>query len=507
VLGEQQDSRAGSQLPAPDEASPLERSAEESARLLLLDTQRWIHRRVERVQYTDSELLRWQFSVDFTIPEGVPGIDHGKEQPRVYFVPIALMRKWPPLMSLDVRDEVGAPVPLLTSEKNRRVDAAALAGLLPVGSLGDALRDTARDIALATTIVEARAHIETLGETVRLAVPELSVAAADEWLRVVGVAASLAWNSLLWARVKCVPGERRIVKVGFETLAPASAPWWRRLIPTSGLAGEWLRLDLHNLGERGSYHLEFIPPLGTDVLEARLWLRDPLERRAERPSVRHPIRRWKWWQSRRKRWRAEKYSGRARKLRFVRSIHRSIEEGPLPDRRTPYSRNLLSRAHFYVGDSAGEGGRAHIRLGPSRRDFFLSGALFAAGLTTGLLWFAYASAERLTESKHEGPTVTVMLLLPAVLSYLFTQPLPHPVARRMIVGVRIMTRTVTLLPAAAALVMLGLTKAKGHGNPDVDLIETWWLGMALTASVLTAILALAAKVLPRAAVGELYGPL
>lgn len=487
-----------------DKKSPLEVLAERNARLLLLDTQRWIHRRVERVQYTDSELLRWQFSVDFTIPPEFPDLEHG--QGPVYFVPIALLRKWPPLMNLDVRDEAGHPTPLLTSEKNRRVDAAALAGLLPTGELADRLRGTARKIALATTITDARDQIEKLGEEVRLAVEGLSPEAADEWLRVVGVATSLAWNSLLWARVKCAPGERHIVKVGFETLAPASAPLWYRLLPTIGLAGEWLRLDLHNLGERGSYHLEFVPPPGTDVLEARLHVRDPLERRAERPGLRHLCKRWRWWRDRRQEWSAERYSGRARKLRFGRSVQRSVEEGPLPSERTPYSRNLLSRAHFYIAESSGESGRAHIRLGPSRRDFFLSGALFAAALTTALLWFAYFSAEHLIEKRHEGPTVTAMLLLPAILSYLFTQPLPHPVARRMIVGVRIMTRAVTLLPAVAALVMLGLTTTEG-GNPDVGLVECWWLGIAIAASVFTALLAIAAKVLPRSAVGELYGPL
>jgi hypothetical protein len=397
-------------------------------------------------------------------------------------------------------------MPLLTSEKNRKVDAAALGSLLPAGTLAERLRPTARSIALATDLGQARDLIEKFGEEVRLEVDHQSQEEADEWLRVVGVASSLAWNSLLWARVKCAPGERHVVKVAFETPAPAPAPFWRRLFQTTGLAGEWLRLDLYNLGERGSYHLEFAPPPGTHVLEARLRVRDPREPRSQRPSLGHPLRRLSWGRARRREWRAERYSGSARRLGLRRTLRRKDEGEPIPSERTPYSRNLLSRAHFYIAESSGESGRAHIKLGPSRRDFFLSGALFASILTTALLWFAYCFADHLVEKRHEGPTVTAMLLLPAILSYLFTQPLPHPVARRMIVGVRVMTRGVTLLPAVAALVMLGLTTTQGAGNPDVGLIEWWWLGIALTASGLTLVLAIAAKVMPRAAIGELYGP-
>lgn len=494
-----------SQTPPGQNQTPLEAFARKTGRALLLDTTSWIHRRVERVQYSDSETLKWHFSVDFTIKESFTPFEVDPDGPDTYYLPLALLRKWPPLMNLDLRDELDRPIPLLTSEKNRRVDAAALAGVVAGRSPSSAASEMLEQVATATSIEEAEARITAFASHVESDVlPNLATAETiDDWRRVLLLSTNFAWNSLLWARIKGDPGQRQLVKVAFEHMMPPAAPLRRRLPSTFGITGEWIRLDLHNLGERESYHLEFVPPKGTDVLESRLQVLDPLGHR-EQPrwhDLKARLGRWK-----RRRERRERYTGAATKRRFGRSLTTlPSDPSPLPRKGTAYSLNMVTRAHFYVAESAGQRGKAHIRLGPTRREF-LTGALYASILTTGLLWFSYAFAENLVEENHEAPTVTALLLLPALLSYLFTQPLPHPIARRMIAGVRIITRTVTLLPVAAALIMLGLTTVTGPGNPDVGLIEEWWMGLAILASVLTFLLALTAKFLPRAAVGELYAP-
>jgi hypothetical protein len=494
--------RSRTRLPREETPPPsrLEEIAAATARPLLLDTEKWIHRRVERVTYTDRELLKWHFSVDFTINEGfVPFVKH-VGLPDEYYVPVALLRKWPPLMNLDVRDEGGCPIPLLTAAKNRAVDAAALAGLVPPDASGKGLEALFKEIAHAASVKEADLSLARLAAKVKQMLPSLSQDEADDWLRIVVLATNFAWNSLLWVRVRSVPRQRQLVKVGFEAAAPAPGPLRRRLRSTLGVGGEWIRLDLHNLGERGSYHLEFVPPPGTDVLEARLHVRDPLSV-SKKP---------KWYELKRqrerrkeRRSRREKYSGPATKRRFRRSLRSVPEQDALPGARTAYTRNLVSRAHLYVAESSGQSGRAHILIAPTRREF-LTGALYASVLTTALLWFSWGFAPALVEEHHEAPTVTALLLLPVLLSYLFTQPIPSPVARRMIAGVRILTRTVTLLPVIAALVMLGLTNLDRHGNTNIGLIEDWWLGLAIAASVLSLMLGITAKLLPRSRVGELY---
>ena len=495
----------GGKTPAPVDDSPLEDIARATGRSLLLDTTSWIHRRVERVRYTERETLKWHFSVDLTIKKSFRPFEEHADGSNTYFLPLALLRKWPPLMNLDLRDERDRPLPLLTSEKNRRVDAAALAGVAAGKAASPVATKMLEGVATATSIEEAEARLNGLANHVESEVlPGLTTAnAADDWRRILLLSTNFAWNSLLWARIKGYPGQRQLVKVGFERMMPPAAPLRRRLPSTFGVRGEWIRLDLYNLGERESYHLEFIPPKGTDVLEARLQVLDPLTRR-QRPK-------WHQLKARRhrrqqRRQRRESYSGTATKRRFGRSLSSlSSDPSPLPGKGTAYSLNMVTRAHFYVAESAGQRGKAHIRLGPTRREF-LTGALYASVLTTALLWFSFFFAENLVEKSHQAPTVTALLLLPALLSYLFTQPLPHPIARRMIAGVRIVTRTVTLLPVAAALIMLGLTTATGTGNPEVGLVEDWWMGLAILASLLTMLLGLTAKLLPRAAVGELYAP-
>lgn len=484
--------------------SPLERIARNSGRELLLDTTSWIHRRVERVRYTDSETLKWHFSVDFTIKESFEPFESHQDGSSTYFLPLALLRKWPPLMNLDIRDELNRPLPLLTSEKNRRVDAAALASLVAKKPDSAIAMDLLEGIATATSVQGAESLLDKFAKHVeedilpRLQTPE----DADDWRRIALLSTNFAWNSLLWARVRGDVEQRQLVKVSFERLIPPTGPLLLRLPSTFGLTGEWIRLDLHNLGERESYHLEFLPPRGTDVLEARLQVLDPLTRPSKPPWYRFKQRLHRQQERRRRR---DGYTGDATTRRFGRRLSDS-EPSPLPMKGTAYSLNMVSRAHFYIAESAGQRGKALVRLGPTRREF-LTGALYAAVLTTALLWFSYIFADKLVEKNHEGPTVTALLLLPALLSYLFTQPLPHPIARRMIAGVRVVTRTVTLLPVIAALIMLGLTAASGTGNPDIALIEAWWLRLAIAASGLTILLAITAKVLPRAATGELYAPI
>src|SRR4051794_436160 len=88
----------------------------------------WIHRRVESISFTERLTVQRRISVDFTIKEQFSPFIAGRdsEHPSLYFLPIALLRKWPPLMQLDLRTAEGDPIPLLTTGKNREIDAAVL---------------------------------------------------------------------------------------------------------------------------------------------------------------------------------------------------------------------------------------------------------------------------------------------------------------------------------------------------------------------------------------------
>jgi hypothetical protein len=59
------------------------------------NTSPWLHRRVERVAYTERLIIRRDISVDFTIPEGYPPFEEHTDGTCTFYVPISLLRKWP----------------------------------------------------------------------------------------------------------------------------------------------------------------------------------------------------------------------------------------------------------------------------------------------------------------------------------------------------------------------------------------------------------------------------
>src|SRR5829696_2735755 len=82
----------------------------------LLDTKTWLHREVDKVSYVSPGMISRDISVDFSIPPGYPAFRERDDGARSsYFVPVHLLRKWPPLMRFDLCDETGHAIPLLTS--------------------------------------------------------------------------------------------------------------------------------------------------------------------------------------------------------------------------------------------------------------------------------------------------------------------------------------------------------------------------------------------------------
>lgn len=91
----------------------------------LLSTERlWVRRRVEKFSFVDGDRVRREMSIDFMTPserpEGCPN--------SVFFAPIALPRK-AVLRDLDVRDEEGRALPMLTRDENAAISSSLLRAL------------------------------------------------------------------------------------------------------------------------------------------------------------------------------------------------------------------------------------------------------------------------------------------------------------------------------------------------------------------------------------------
>jgi hypothetical protein len=104
-----------------------------SAASALTSQETWIHRRVESITFPfpSRPVYRRHVSVDFTIPAGLsPVVDEEQDgenaQPSRFYVPVSLVRRWPPLPRLDLRNGEGHPIPFLTGRQNTVLDSVAL---------------------------------------------------------------------------------------------------------------------------------------------------------------------------------------------------------------------------------------------------------------------------------------------------------------------------------------------------------------------------------------------
>lgn len=83
----------------------------------MLRAQRWVHRRVDRLSFIDSAVMVQNTSLDFTPPLAPPTFNLDSET-AITVLPLMQVRK-APLVHFDLRDETGAPVPLLTARQSR----------------------------------------------------------------------------------------------------------------------------------------------------------------------------------------------------------------------------------------------------------------------------------------------------------------------------------------------------------------------------------------------------
>jgi hypothetical protein len=107
----------------------------------------WIHRRVERVTFParNEPIIRRTVTIDFTIPDALrptdPKLD-GATSDGLFYVPLSVLRKWPPVLQLDLRNEQDEPIPLLTRSQNGIADKALLVALAQKVAGEEALGET-----------------------------------------------------------------------------------------------------------------------------------------------------------------------------------------------------------------------------------------------------------------------------------------------------------------------------------------------------------------------------
>lgn len=455
---------------------------------LLLDTEAWIHRRVYKISYTDAGLMQTKISIDLTLDDRLVPYEGEGKTPSVFFAPILMLRKWPPLMRFDVRSPSGDPLPLLTSVKNREVDAALLESLAPPGSLREAVGETMREIA---TSDKARAQelVRVLGDLVLEASPaDLDKPERDAWVQTLFVASSLASNSLLWARVEGRHGDRTLVKVAFEDPTRRELVLSRRVLASFSWAPTRLVLPFPNAGDGRSLHIQIDPPPEMRIHRARLLLANPLtgdgsSRNASESRRASDL----WWAFKNTlRWRIGDMFASAPSAPSDNADRLQPEER-VPSAGEAYWWETPERAYLYARGPREQAAVAEVDLAVHERNGLKSAAVGTAAAIAGLLTYFLVAAAEVT--RHVDAAVTLLVLVPVLLGYLVVRPGEHPLLRKHLWGVRLLLLIVGATPVIAASSLLGWT------TPTADKVFWYWLPLVLSAWLITGLLVLS-RLLP-----------
>src|SRR4051794_11022356 len=240
---------------------------------LLTSQPEWVRRRVECVDFLDHKTARRRVSIDYEIPEGLFGT-----LGRLRVVPITVLQK-SLLRRFDLRDEVGAAVPMLGQRENSVLSANALiftaetivGGPIPpyvaeiLGEITSGQATAARD-QIAQWPFRNKAAL-TLGR--------------HHWSKLLESTAFmescqvLASNFVLYAAAESRTGERRILKLSYEEpISQFTESLPKQAAATFGWRRKGFGLPAPAVSQAESYHLEVSAPQDLTIDVALLRFRE-----------------------------------------------------------------------------------------------------------------------------------------------------------------------------------------------------------------------------------------
>lgn len=456
---------------------------------LLTQGSRWVNRRVETIELIDELRVRQQVSIDFRLPERLPGslpLAGGSQ----YVLPLLFLPRRSDLAYFDVRDESERALPVLTRQENARltglimITAAERAVATSTGANGKALElsEALRAYLAAIPTRPLRRALTMAGEIVSresFLYPDERVAHAlladATFCDLLGVC---QYSSAVHIPLSASPGERRIVKISWEGrwdnpgeakgggCRKRLAGGWRKLQRFAGWRAQMRVLDTPQVGSAESHHIQISVPPGVELTEASC--------RNGPPRVMLP-------------------GGETEQI--VKG-----ERDPYQ----PFAAAIAPHVHLYI-PRAYEARAGLLEVGlRSARHSLLPAAIVTGLLVTALLALYTARADEIVGQSEPG--AAILLLVPAVLAGFLVRPDEHAMARMLLRGPRLMTTALGILPliAAATLVsalggedggLLGALFGVNAPNAPGALVLLWGL-LAGAALVLTLGL-IASMVLPQ----------
>jgi hypothetical protein len=413
----------------------------------------WVTRHVETVVIESEHVGRRNLTVDVTLPRDERACLGEADGGGLYYIPISMMSKTRLTSEIDLVDEEGRVLPLLTRAENAEISWTALGEIF--GSHNWVFQGIDDDLQML--LLESGAEDEGVNAQVAAQVLIANIQAEDPSAeRVSQVIADMAKNSLLWVRLVGRPGGRRVVKFSYPIairhpvvvqrhapvtaylndarlgdipvpfsvkdgthLQKTAAAIVERTVSALGWVPYRTRIEFPQLRSSHSYHLQVIAPAGVDVAFIEC-LGDAQEYVVDRTS----------------------------------------------DNR---------RAHLYIsGAPTALAGEISCSYRPERRGF-LNWAMLASLVAAAGLWFAQAHVPGKDDTQRQI-AAAVLLILPTLLVVLVVRQPEHPVATRLLAGVRTLVMLSGLASVTAAAALAGIRPA-----PWQTVSEDWiWCAAAAT---------------------------
>ena len=429
--------------------------------LLITEPRRWVERRVEQITFVDDTTIRRRTSVQFIVPDFQRRAEWEPTDVSLTHVPLALSEK-AVMVNLDVLDEAGTSLPVLTRRQNAAIAAELLArraGAVCRGVLEDAVEHG----------LKAAAGAEQLGPQ-----PPMTPAAQAQ---VNALAADTDFANLLhalWSSFVLIvpldlkPNESRVLKFAFDrdfgaysrgSLADGHRGSRRALNRALRVVGRGLELfglrdykfaaETVAVSQCDSYHTEIVAPDEAAISYASLM---PVDVIRPKPPRWHR-RTWLWLTGHP--WR-----------------HRPIAEDWATD-----------RAHLHpASDPAGTVARAVITANFCLRTAIVFPVLLLTALTTATLGGGVVAHHFWSVHRSVDTAAAVVVALPSFFAP-FVVPGQHRLVRRMFKGLRGLVIVSALISFVAAA-----TLAVHLSTPTTVHI---WLALSCLSAVLTSVAALA----------------
>ncbi len=407
----------------------LEEAGKLAAKLVLPGSD-WVHRRVQRVAYRDSQLLINRLSVDFTVPEAGA------------YVPVSVLPKWPPVYRLDFERADGSPIPLLTSVENGAVDEALMLAVAEEAS-PESLEDAKFKKALKSLCCGPETHLSSSFDTFRERLVDDPAEPKVE--RLLDLAATLTAATLLWYPVEPGETERRTVcKIEYLIRNFESERMWLRILRSLSWRFPADYIPLWHIGADANFHVDIEAPsvLAIRSLQTRyLWFSEPPESSD-----------------------ADADTQQAEKVELRPEEYVDIEGG---------------LAHVYVSGRRPLGADLITTFAPSPG---VVAAMFGAALAVAALVSGFYFWRTQIGSPHNtDAAVSVLILIPALIGYIVNRPSDPPQARRFLLGVQLLSLAASAVPVLMAVLLL---RYAGEG----ECLQRAWLGPLIASWALAACL-------------------